>query len=219
MRKALDYLRTHPIVALAILVGIVGVILLWPRSQPPAPVVQPAPPGPAPSPAVPSPGAPPPSAGPQPTPSPAAAPPPRAAAAPPADAGRPDPFAPLVRPEAGGVQPGLPAPPPAPLPPPLFPGQTPAAPEPAATPPPPKEASGARLVGIVGETSGVAIVRIGEQTYIVATGDVILNKIRVTVVDVLKGLVVLEQEGERFELKLGGVSAPHVAVTASSGIS
>jgi len=219
MRKGLDYLRAHPIIAVAIIVGIVGVILLWPRpQQPSAPQVQPAPPVAAPSPAAPSPGAPPTPAGPQPAPSPAGVPAPRPVAGP-VDAGRPDPFAPLVRPEVGGVQPGIPVPPPAPLPPPLFPGQPSGTPEAAPTPPPPKEASGAQLIGLVGETSGVAIVRIGAQTYIVATGDIILNKIRVTAVDVLKGLVVLEQEGERFELKLGGVNAPHVAATASSGIS
>ncbi len=51
-----------------------------------------------------------------------------------------------------------------------------------------------------------------------AQGDLINNKIRVAVVDATKGLVILEEEGERFELKLGGVSGGHVAAIAPSGI-
>ncbi|MDI6771275.1 MAG: hypothetical protein QME77_01635, partial [bacterium] len=139
----------------------------------------------------------------------------------PVDAGRPDPFAPLVRSETGaaGERPG-PVPPPAPLPPPLFPGQTPGQPGPAPSPaPPPKEASTAELVGILGDGVGAAIIKIGDKTYIVSLGDVILDKIRVTAVDIAKRLVILEQDGERFELKMGGVSHRHVAATAPSSIS
>ena len=111
-------------------------------------------------------------------------------------------------------------PPPAPLPPPLFPGQIPQQPgaAPGATPPP-KEASTAELVGMLGDGAGTAIIKLGDKTYIVSRGDVILDKIRVTVVDIAKRLVILEQDGERFELKMGGVSHRHVAATAPSSIS
>jgi hypothetical protein len=226
MRKATEYLRTHPVIAVAILAGIIGVLLLLPRSEPqavvtPAPSVSPpSPAGPAPGPQA-SPGGPPPAvssspgtAGPTgatPAPSPA----PRAAAAP--DAGRPDPFAPLVTQSTGGGGPSAPAPPPAPLPPPLFPGQQPGQPAAQPTPaPPPKDASTAELVGILSDSGGVAIVRLGGKTFIVSPGDVILNKIKVAAVDFAKGLVILEEEGERFELKMGGVSGAHVAATRSS---
>jgi hypothetical protein len=69
----------------------------------------------------------------------------------------------------------------------------------------------AQLVGVLGDGGGVAIVRLEGKTYIVGAGDVILDKIKVAVVDVARFLVVLEQEGERFELKLGGVNGAHVA--------
>jgi len=132
----------------------------------------------------------------------------------PSDAGRPDPFVPLVRGGPGsGARPGsVPAPPPAPLPPPLFPGQQQQQPAPAVTPPPPpKEASGAVLVGIVGDNGSVAIIRFGRETYIVSPGDVIKDKIKVTIIDVVKSIVIIEQEGERFELRMGGVSGRNVA--------
>jgi hypothetical protein len=85
--------------------------------------------------------------------------------------------------------------------------------------PPPKEASTAELVGILGDGVGAAIIKVGDKTYIVSRGDVILDRIRVTVVDIAKRLVILEQDGERFELKMGGVSHRHVAATAPSSIS
>jgi hypothetical protein len=113
-----------------------------------------------------------------------------------------------------------PVPPPAPLPPPLFPGQPGQPGQPGAPPspaPPPKEASTAQLVGILGDTSSVAIIRLGNQTYIVGPGDLLLNKIKVTTIDFTKGLVILEEEGERFELKMGGVNGGHVAVTRRWG--
>jgi type II secretory pathway component PulC len=99
------------------------------------------------------------------------------------------------------------------LPPPLFPGQQqqPAPPAPAVTPPPPKEASGAVLVGLVGDSGSVAIIRLGRETFIVSAGDVIKDKIKVTIIDVAKSMVILEQEGERFELRMGGVSGRNVA--------
>jgi hypothetical protein len=76
----------------------------------------------------------------------------------------------------------------------------------------------AELVGIVGDSTSAAIIRLGGKTYIVSVGDIINDTIRVTVVDALKGLVILEQEGDRFELKLGGVSGGHVASSAPSGL-
>jgi hypothetical protein len=72
------------------------------------------------------------------------------------------------------------------------------------------------VIGIVTDSPGVAVVRIGDQTYIVSPGDVILNKIKVQTVDFARGLVILEEDGERFELKMGGVGGPHVATTLSS---
>ncbi|MGQ0568527.1 MAG: hypothetical protein ACT4P5_03190 [Armatimonadota bacterium] len=214
MRKAVDYLRTHPVVAIAIVVGLVGIYILLPRSEP-AVVTTPAT-----LPAA-TPGAPvPPGVQPAPVaPTPAPTPTPRVVAGP-VDAGRADPFAPLVTVvTGGGGQPsGVPLPPPAPLPPPLFPGQQqpqPGAPGAPATPaPPPKLASTAEVIGIMGESGNVAIIRVGGKTYVVSPGDVILEKIKVTVVDFARGVVVLEEDGEQFQLKLGGVSGAHVAASS-----
>jgi hypothetical protein len=103
---------------------------------------------------------------------------------------------------------------PPPLSPGSLPGQQPAPPPPP--PPPPKAASGASVVGILSDSPGVAVIRLDNKTYIVSPGDVILNKVRVQVVDFANGLVVLEEDGERFELKMGGVSGPHVAATLST---
>jgi hypothetical protein len=228
MRKAIDYLRAHPIIAVAIVVGLVGVIALWPRSQPTSQPTTQAPLTPTtPAPAAPPAGAPsavPAAPAPQPAPAgqPAAAPSPRTGSAA-VNAGRPDPFSALVRPAGSGGGGGAPVPPPAPLPPPLFPGQQPGqpgAPQPGATPaPPPKEASTAQLVGILGDNGSVAIIKLGGKTYIVSPGDVISDKIKVSIIDVGKGLVILEEEGERFEIKLGGVSGGHVAASAPSRFS
>jgi hypothetical protein len=90
----------------------------------------------------------------------------------------------------------------------------PAAPPPP--PPPPKVASSASVLGILTDSPGVAVIKVEDKTYIVSPGDVILNKIKVQVVDFAKGLVVLEEDGERFELKMGGVSGTHVAATLST---
>jgi hypothetical protein len=95
------------------------------------------------------------------------------------------------------------------LPPPVYPQQP--QPPAATPPPPPKEASGAVLVGIVGDNGSVAIIRLGRETFIVSPGDVIKDKIKVTVIDVTKSTVILEQEDERFELRMGGVSGRNVA--------
>lgn len=224
MRKALTYFRSHPIMTMVIAVGIVGIgyLLLAGQQQPPAPTVQPAPTPVAPvAPASPGPVTAPGPIQPPGAPAPAATPSPAAGVAVPAGAGRPDPFEPLVRDQATGPQPGRAViPPPAPLPPPIFPGQVAplapgATPTPTATPtPPPKEASTAELIGILGDGGGVAIVKIKGKTYIVNRGDIILNKIRVSVVDAIRRLVILEEDGERFELRLGGVNRAHVAASS-----
>ncbi len=224
MRKAVAYLRTHPVMALLIVAGLAAIVFLVlpqrseqttePVAAPPAPS---APPAAAPAPATPAaPGVSPAAPTAVATPAPAASPQVGMAPKPGvADAGRPDPFGPLVRAQTGGGGGGgLPPLPPAPLPPPLFPGQQPG--QPGAAPPAPKEASGAALVGILGDGAAVAIIKIGKDTFIVVPGDVISGKIRVETIDVSKGMVILEQEGERFELKMGGVSGPHVAAAASS---
>jgi hypothetical protein len=206
MRKAVDYLRAHPIIAVALVVGVVGVLLLWPRPQPVStPSSQPAPPA-APAAAPPSPPAaespPGPPSG-EPGAAPTPAPTPRRVAAA-VDAGRPDPFQPLVV-QASGA-PSVPVPPPAPLPPPLFPGQgQPGQPaEPA--PPPAKAASRAEVIGVLGDNGGVAVVRLDGQTYVVSRGDVILDKIRVARIDAVRGVVVLEEDGEQFERVIEGRS-------------
>ncbi|MDR7483246.1 MAG: hypothetical protein QN183_12145 [Armatimonadota bacterium] len=67
------------------------------------------------------------------------------------------------------------------------------------------------------DSVAVAIVRVGGQTYIVSPGDVIRDKIRVTGIDPQQRLVVLEEDGERFELKMGEVRARHVAATTALG--
>ncbi len=213
MRKVADYLRTHPVVAAAIAIGVVGGLFLYLTTPPP--VTQPAA-TPMPRVAV------------SPTPAPAApevaaSPAPAKPAAPQVvDAGRPDPFSPLVRAETGRT--GLPAvPPPAPLPPPLFPGQVqPGQVQPGQVPtpsptPPPKDASTAELMGIVGDGGSAAIVKLNGQTHVVGQGDTILKKIRVVVIDITKRLVILEEDGERFELKMGGVSTRHAAATTRLG--
>ncbi len=95
-------------------------------------------------------------------------------------------------------------PPPAPLPPPLFPGPG-AAPSPAPPPPPPlaRLSTGAQLVGVLGDTGRVAIIKLGGQVYIVAQGETIQDKIRVELVDAKEGLVILIEDGQRFEVRFG----------------
>jgi hypothetical protein len=206
MRKAVDYLRAHPIIAVALVVGVVGVLLLWPRPQPVStPSSGPAP-APAPQAAPPSPAAAVPPAGPpsgEPAAAPTPTPTPRRVAAP-VDAGRPDPFQPLVV-QASGA-PGVPVPPPAPLPPPLFPGQGQPGQPAAPAPPPAKAASRAEVIGVMGDNGGVAVVRLDGQTYVVSRGDVILDKIRVTRIDAVRGVVVLEEDGEQFQRVIEGRS-------------
>jgi len=200
MNRFTALIRRYPIASVGLLVAIVaGVILLRPKT--PTAVVQPPPP--AASPAIPVP-----AGTPQVAPSPAATPAPAAASPPPPQAaGRADPFVPLVTARAGpapGPQP-VSLPPPAPLPPPLFPG--PGGPVPVGTPPPPpppaRLSAGAQLIGVLGDTGRVAIIKIGGQVYIIAQGEMIQNRIRVELVDAKEGLVILIEDGQRVEVRFG----------------
>ncbi|OFX28644.1 MAG: hypothetical protein A2Z07_04375 [Armatimonadetes bacterium RBG_16_67_12] len=60
------------------------------------------------------------------------------------------------------------------------------------------------MVGLLGDAGGVAIIKVSGKTYIVGRGDVILNKIKVQVVDLNRRIVILEEAGEQFELKWEG---------------
>jgi hypothetical protein len=100
-------------------------------------------------------------------------------------------------------------PPPPPLPPPLFPGPAaPGAPGAPGAPVPPtpgvaRLSSGAQLIGVLGDTGKVAIIKIGPEVFIVAQGEMIQDRIRVELVDADAGLVVLIEDGERVELRFG----------------
>src|SRR3972149_3040269 len=125
-------------------------------------------------------------------------PPPAASPAIPVPAGTPQ----------GAPRPGA-APAPAaaapPLPPPLFPG--PGGPVPVGTPPPPpppaRLSAGAQLIGVLGDTGRVAIIKIGGQVYIIAQGEMIQNRIRVELMDAKEGLVILIEDGQRVEVRFG----------------
>lgn len=224
MDRLLSYVRRNPAMAGIIGVLVVGVVylLLTGGAQPPtggSAVVGSAPsPVPAPAPAAASPG---PGGGVMPPPpTPAAVPPPP----PPQAAGRADPFAPLVKPQtapaAAPVRPA-PVPPPAPLPPPLFPSpEPPAAPgsppapapeAPTAPPSPQRLAAGAELVGVLGDGGGVAIIRVSNRTWIVSVGELIEDRVRVIKIDATNGVVILQEDGENFELRAEEVNPPYVA--------
>lgn len=211
MNRLLTLARRYPFAAVAL--GIAVVVLVWqfllnrPES---ATVVTPVPtftptPAATPGPVI---------ASPQPVPTPVVVPPPP----PPQAAGRANPFVPLVR--SGAARPApVSLPPPAPLPPPLFPGG-PGPGVPGGTPPSPVAmATTAQLVGVLGDTGRVAIIRLGGKVYIVAQGEMIEERIRVELVDAKEGLVVLIENGQRFEVRfaprIGGVNTPHVAHRAS----
>lgn len=204
MNRLTSLVRRYPIASVAVVVAVaaLGVWQLTDESPSqtggavvtPAPVASPGTPSPsATGPAV---------ATPAPAPTPAAAPPP-----PPQAAGRADPFAPLIRAQVGGAPPPPSTlPPPPPLPPPLFPGPgaSPGAPGAAPSPAPVVRLSaGAQLIGVLGDTGRVAIIKIGNEVFIVAQGELIQNKIRVELVDANAGLVVLIEDGERVELRFG----------------
>jgi len=73
------------------------------------------------------------------------------------------------------------------------------------TPPPPptRLSAGAQLIGVLGDTGRVAILKIGGQVYIVAQGETIQNRIRVELVDAKEGLVILIEDGQRVEVRFG----------------
>src|SRR3989304_1375384 len=119
-------------------------------------------------------------------------PPPAASPAIPAPEGTP-PAAP--RP-AGPPAPAAPAPP-------LWPGRGGRAPGGTPPPPPTRLSAGAQLIGVLGDTGRVAILKIGGQVYIVAQGETIQNRIRVELVDAKEGLVILIEDGQRVEVRFG----------------
>lgn len=205
MNRLTSLVRRYPFASIAVVVAIaVGGFYLLTAGRQTRTGSAVAPPQPAATPIarVATPAAP---ATPAPAPTPAAAPPPPPAQA----AGRADPFAPLVKAQVGGGAPPAPGPalpPPPPLPPPLFPG--PGAPGAPGAPVPPSPgvarlSSGAQLIGVLGDTGKVAIIKIGPEVFIVAQGEMIQDRIRVELVDANAGLVVLIEDGERVELRFG----------------
>jgi len=70
-------------------------------------------------------------------------------------------------------------------------------------PPPARLSAGAQLIGVLGDTGRVAIIKIGGQVYIIAQGEMIQNRIRVELVDAKEGLVILIEDGQRVEVRFG----------------
>jgi hypothetical protein len=66
-----------------------------------------------------------------------------------------------------------------------------------------KAVKSATLMGVIGDGDGVAIVRLGSETFVVTRGDRIRGTIRVVIIDVVNSVVILEEDGERFELRMG----------------
>jgi hypothetical protein len=150
----------------------------------PAPVVVATPPPPAVTPAP----------RPEPTPAAAASPAPTAspgpgvATVPTLPSGRPNPFAALVTEQAARPAP----PPPPPVPPPFFPGRPGEGPG----------AGGTKLAGVlVKDGESLAIVQLGQTTYIVAEGDVV-EQFRVARIEPER--VVLRSGTQELSLELGG---------------
>src|SRR3972149_4743699 len=126
-------------------------------------------------------------------------PPPAASPATPAPAGTPQ----VAPSPVATPAPAARSSPPPPPPPPLFPG--PGGPVPVGPPPPPPAplSAGAQLIGVLGDTGRVAILKIGGQVYVVAQGEMIQNRIRVELVDAKEGLVILMEDGQRVEVRFG----------------
>lgn len=125
------------------------------------------------------------------SPSPTASPSPGPVVVPPGPSGRPNPFAALVTEQAA-----RPAPPPAPaVPPPFFPGQ-PGRPGEAAS------GGGTKLAGVLmKDGESLAIVQLGQTTYIVAEGDMV-EQFRVARIEPER--VVLRSGTQELSLELGG---------------
>jgi hypothetical protein len=144
-------------------------------TTPPPPAVTPAPrPEPTPAPAA--------------SPAPVASPGPGVATVPTLPSGRPNPFAALVTEQAARPAP----PPPPPVPPPFFPGRPGEGPG----------AGGTKLAGVlVKDGESLAIVQLGQTTYIVAEGDVV-EQFRVARIEPER--VVLRSGTQELSLELGG---------------
>jgi len=144
-------------------------------TTPPPPAVTPAP-RPEPTPAAAA------------SPAPAASPGPGVATVPALPSGRPNPFAALVTEQAARPAP----PPPPPVPPPFFPGRPGEGPG----------AGGTKLAGVlVKDGESLAIVQLGQTTYIVAEGDVV-EQFRVARIEPER--VVLRSGTQELSLELGG---------------
>jgi hypothetical protein len=144
-------------------------------ATPPPPAVTPAP-RPEPTPAAAA------------SPAPVASPGPGVATVPTLPSGRPNPFAALVTEQAARPAP----PPPPPVPPPFFPGRPGEAPG----------AGGTKLAGVlVKDGESLAIVQLGQTTYIVAEGDVV-EQFRVVRIEPER--VVLRSGTQELSLELGG---------------
>ncbi len=144
-------------------------------TTPPPPAVTPAP-RPEPRPAAAA------------SPAPTASPGPGVATVPTLPSGRPNPFAALVTEQAARPAP----PPPPPVPPPFFPGRPGEGPG----------AGGTKLAGVlVKDGESLAIVQLGQTTYIVAEGDVV-EQFRVARIEPER--VVLRSGTQELSLELGG---------------
>jgi hypothetical protein len=122
------------------------------------------------------------------SPAPAASPGPGVATVPTLPSGRPNPFAALVTEQAARPAP----PPPPPVPPPFFPGRPGEGPG----------AGGTKLAGVlVKDGESLAIVQLGQTTYIVAEGDVV-EQFRVARIEPER--VVLRSGTQELSLELGG---------------
>jgi hypothetical protein len=122
------------------------------------------------------------------SPAPVASPGPGVATVPTLPSGRPNPFAALVTEQAARPAP----PPPPPVPPPFFPGRPGEGPG----------AGGTKLAGVlVKDGESLAIVQLGQTTYIVAEGDVV-EQFRVARIEPER--VVLRSGTQELSLELGG---------------
>jgi len=122
------------------------------------------------------------------SPAPTASPGPGVATVPTLPSGRPNPFAALVTEQAARPAP----PPPPPVPPPFFPGRPGEGPG----------AGGTKLAGVlVKDGESLAIVQLGQTTYIVAEGDM-LEQFRVVRIEPER--VVLRSGTQELSLELGG---------------
>ncbi len=109
------------------------------------------------------------------------------------DSGR-DPFRPPIQPGGAPGGTGLPLPPV----PPLSPGGLPVPGESVPAQPP------YRVAGIIRDAVALAILEDGTRSYVVEAGDELRPGVRVTAIDVSRGIVQLMQGGTPTELRLGG---------------